>query len=1540
MLDLVVGFCPSKEGWGPLSPNRPVDFTSCFEYGGLVSGLSVLFIIAAVLRLRKLQGAPQLPSSLVANSAFWIKLSVAAFALFASVAEIVVMIGLSPITSVYITSLVLQSAAVAVAVRLHYKEQFANRVASTPLLLFWLGTSILALIRLRTAISLSFVASDPPFIIANILYMVASLATMAMESQPKPHMLYELPADEDDDVYGEEQQVYNENYLTYQSPEERANIFSLLTFSWMTPLLEQGFRKPLQMEDTWELSSIYRPEVATAKFQRNWQAQLRSGNPSLFRATMRTYGWSLALGSFYKLIKDLVSFMNPILLSRLIGFVSKYNTPDAEPIEYGYFYAISMFVVASIQTVAFQQHWVQNQRINSLMKISYTTAIYRKTMALSNDARQNYNVGGIVTHMSVDAQRVADFTANFSHHLWSSPLQIIIALYLLYQTLGWCVFAGVIAMVVSIPTSARISRSMRALNKLLMGYRDQRMKIMDEVLSGIKIIKLYAWETSFIRRINEIRVNLELSTIRRYGILQAGFSFVVTLLPFVVSFTTFGLYSLADGESHGPLTPQLVFVALTLFNMLRFPLSVGPMVIPALLESIVSSHRIFDFLTAGEIDFAAIERKPYDRDAPDTSSDDVLVSVKNGSFKWLSAEEPTLKNISIECKRDQLVALIGRVGAGKSSLVSAVLGDMVKSEGAVEVQGTIAYVPQQAWIMNATVRDNILFGHKYDQAFYDLVIDACALRPDLEMLPSGDMTEIGEKGINLSGGQRARVSLARAVYSRADVYILDDPLSAVDAHVGKHLYSRVIGPNGLLKTRARILVTNAVQYLNTTDDIYMIRDGQIVDHGAFAVAMDRRGAIFEFVHKYIESEPSSRTETDGSNDASETEYFEEDAATNEHNGMPSPVGVGIRRKSTKQTLGRASVGALHGARIRRKPHTEQHTTVETLLAEAGRTTTTEFSRQGKVEWNTYRTYAKACGSRNSVMFVSALLAASVSNVAANMWLKQWASSNDDSTADHGGLAWMARRHSVFYYLFIYGGLGLLGASMSSLQSLVLWTKCSIRASREIHENMLRGVLRSPMSFFDVTPLGRILNRFSSDIQRCDETLPRSVGGMVNTMVSVVSAVSVIAFSTPLMLLVMFPLSFIYRYLQQRYLFSSRELRRLDSTTRSPIFAHFQESIGGVSTVRAYGQERRFIAENEDRIEKNIRTYYTYLSLNRWLSLRLETLGNTVMLGTTLLAVVTLQYFGYGDAGLVGLSVAYALDFTSSLNWSVRSYTEVENSMIQLERVVEYARLPSEAPEVIEDNRPNESWPEQGMVEFKNYSTRYREGLDLVLKDLTFRVMPNQKVGIVGRTGAGKSSLTLALFRIVESAEGKILLDGEDIAQYGLFDVRSKLSIIPQDPVLFAGTVRENLDPFGSYPDQEIWEALQHAHLAEFIRSKDEGLDFVVSQGGDNFSVGQRQLICLARALLKRAKVLVLDEATAAIDNSTDAIIQESIRKEFKNCTVLTIAHRLNTIIDSDMILVVDSGRMAEYDTPQNLLGREDSLFAKLVDEARTSGDVQ
>ncbi|KAJ2160764.1 hypothetical protein GGF46_002010 [Coemansia sp. RSA 552] len=1463
--------CPSSEGWGPLSPTRPTDFTPCFEYGAVVVGLNAMFLVAAGMRLRSLKGARRLPERLVAGAMLWSKLAVGTAALVASVVELALAWRAYPHVSAFTVAIGVQTAAAAAAIWLHAREQLHGRVASTALLLFWLGTVVVGLVRLRTAVA---TGTQAGAVWAAVAYTVAGLAALTLECQAKPAELF-------DEIEG--------------SPEEQANIFSRVTFSWMTPLLEKGYAKPLEMDDTWVLGQKYRAEAATTAFQRHWQAELRSGKPSLFRATVRTYWRAWALGSLYKLIKDLVAFLNPILLSRLIGFVERYNTPEAEPIENGYFYAGAMFVVASVQTLTFQQHWAQNQQVNSLMKTSYTTAIYSKTLALSNDARQQYNIGGIVTHMSVDAQRVADFTANFSHHLWSSPLQIILALVLLHGTLGWASLAGVAAMTISIPAAAALTRRMRGLNKQLMGYRDQRMKIMDEILSGIKIIKLYAWEFAFIKRVNSVRERLELATIRRYGRVQAVFSFVTTLLPVVVSFATFGLYSLFDNESHGPLTPQLVFVALTLFNMLRFPLTFGPMVVPALLESIVSNARIEGYLTADEIDFTAVGREPYDRQAPDSTPDDVLVDVRDASFKWLSTDEPTLKNVSLQCRRQELVAVVGRVGAGKSSLVSAILGDMIKSSGTVAVRGSVAYVPQQAWIVNATLRENILFGNPLDQELYERVVWACALTHDLEMLPAGDMTEIGEKGINLSGGQKARVSLARAVYARADVYILDDPLAAVDAHVGKHIFTHVLGPAGILKTRARILVTNAVQYLGTVSNIVMLEGGEVAEHGALGPAMARQGAIFDFVHRFVDKDQGSQATSTAASDTEE-----------------------------EADKGRRSSMTLQGTD---RPQEPAKPPAQTPSADTGngKTMSTEASRQGSVEWKTYMTYYHACGARNAALFFVTLLAAATSAVAANMWLKHWAASAREA-------------QSPLFFLLIYGALGLLGAAMSALQALLLWTRCAVAASLSTHRAMLRSVLRAPMAFFDVTPLGRVLNRFSSDMQRCDEMLPRAVSSMVNTIVSVASAVVVIGLSTPPVLALLLPLSFVYRSLQQRYLASSRELRRLDSTTRSPIFAHFQESIAGVASIRAYAQQPRFIFDNHDRIERNIRAYFTYLSLNRWLSLRLESLGNTVMLATSLLAVVSLHYFGVADAGLVGLAVTYALDFTSSLNWSVRSYTEVENSMVQLERVAEYAQLPSEAPELIEDNTPQDVWPEQGLVEFKNYSTRYRDGLPLVLNNLSFRVEPRQKVGIVGRTGAGKSSLTLALFRIVEAAEGQILLDGEDISQYGLFDVRSRLSIIPQDPVLFAGTVRENLDPFSKYTDQEIWNALEHAHLAEFIRTKADRLEFEVTQGGENLSVGQRQLICLARALLKRAKILVLDEATAAIDNSTDAIIQESIRREFQDCTVLTIAHRLNTIIDNDKILVIDAGRVAEFDTPKNLLSNESSLFSRLVEEAKASSN--
>ncbi|KAJ2716063.1 hypothetical protein H4R19_000855 [Coemansia spiralis] len=1509
----MASLCPAGgEGWGPLSPTRPVDFTSCFQYGVLSVGLSALFIAVAAVRLTRLRSAQLLPFELVASSIFRAKLFVAATAAAFSAAEFWLAWGQYPSISVFAIATALQTVAAVAATRLHYQEQLVNRVASTPLLLYWLASGALALVRLRTVVTTSLATSRPAAVAAIAGYALFVLLATVLECQPKPDELYDMLDSDDELGDGSDTQP------SFRAPEERANVLSYLTFAWLGPMIAAGCKKPLQMGDIGELSKKYFPENATVMFRRNWEASLRSGRPGLVRTTVWTFRREMAVAMVYHVVSDLTPFLNPILISRLLGFVAKYNTTLAEPIENGYFYALAMFAVAMVRTLADQQLGVVNQNLKVLLQTSLVTAVYRKVLVLSNDSRNKHNIGAIVSHMSNDTSRVTGFVSYWSYYMVLAPVRLILTLYMLYRMLGWSVLVGSLTMVLIAPVTTLIVRRISAINRQVVAHRDSRMRAMNDVLSGIRIIKLYAWESPFIQRINKIRNNLELDAIRRYGGKKALFSFVSSLLPFALTFATYSVYGVVGKESHGPLNPQLVFVSLSLFNLLWRPLHLATNIASNAINAKESFRRLQAFLTADEIDFSAVGRAPYDRDSPTASTSDVLVNVDGGTFKWLSADEPVLRGIDIKCRRDELVAVIGRVGAGKSSLVSAILGDMIKCAGTVDVCGSIAYVPQQPWIMNATLRDNILFGHRIDQAFYDRVIDACALRPDLDMLPAGDMTEIGEKGINLSGGQKARVSLARAIYARADVYLLDDPLAAVDAHVSKHIFANVLGPHGLLKTRARILVTNAVQYLSSTNHIVMLADGQVAEEGSFAECMSRQGGVYEFVHHFV-------GETQASDSSS--------ASTPDTEASETTVSGRRMRKLVRPTLGQADAEDVSNAMVCRSRYASRVALAD-QAAEAGRTTTVEVSKEGKVRWEVYRTFVRACGLGNAAVFVVSLLVASAANVSANLWLKHWASSNGE--IDGAGMYTRGSEHSVFYYLLIYGALGLLATLMLALQSLVLWTRCSIAASTEIHQNMLVSIMRAPVAFFDTTPMGRILNRFSSDVSNCDTSLPANISELMTTISVVITSVLVIAAATPMVVLVLLPLVFAYHHTQRCYLACSRELKRMISTTRSPIVAHFQETLGGVATVRAYGHQAHFVQENESRLEANIRVDWTFYMLGKWLTLRLATMGNFVMLCTTLLAVASLHCTGYGDAGLVGLAVTYSFRLSDMLSWSVRNYTDVENAMTHVERCIEYSSLPQEAAGVIDDHCPDEQWPAQGALEFKDYSARYREALDLVLKGLSFSVLPGQKVGIVGRTGAGKSSLALALFRIIESAGGQILLDGQDIAKYGLADVRSRLSIIPQDPVLFAGTVRENLDPFGQYSDHDIWRALEHAHLADFIRDKDERLEFEVAQGGENFSVGQRQLVCLARALLKRAKVLVLDEATAAIDNTTDAIIQQTIRSEFKHCTVLTIAHRLDTIMDSDMVLVIDAGRMGEYDTPQNLLQKENSLFAKLVEEARTS----
>ncbi|KAI8366373.1 multi drug resistance-associated protein MRP [Choanephora cucurbitarum] len=1493
-----MGMCKNHEGWGPLSNDRIPDFTPCFEDVVLTAIPFVFITIAGLARMWILSKRERLSSDMTKNWLYFAKMAALFLLLLTSVTNFgfsVLDLGIEWIDNAQVLFQGLFVLVLVFVIVLHHLEYTRNRVASAILLFFWLFIIIVDGFKLRTQIlDDKYYTNSTQFGLFATSFAL-SVIVFALENIPRPKSQY-IMLEEDE----------------YDSPEEKTSIFGRLTFEWMTPLMRLGYQKPLTMDDLWNLKFDDQSANISVEFQQNWQKELTKQKPSLLRALLKTLGGPFALAALFKALQDILQFTQPWLLKKLMGWVTSYASDEPEPAYFGIVIAIGMFLTTVCQTMFLHQYFQRCFMTGMRLRSALVTAIYQKTLVLSNASRQQSTVGEIVNHMSVDAQRLMDLCTYF-HIIWSGPFQIVIALVFLYNLMGPSVGAGVGILVLSIPLNTVIARKMRSLQKKQMGNKDARVKLMNEILNGIRVIKLYAWETPFLEKINYIRNDLELATLKKIGMMSAVQNFTFTSIPFLVSLTTFAVYvSISDT----PLTSDVAFVAIALFGLLQFPLMVFPNVITSTIEASVSLYRIEKYISAEEIDLNAVTRIDYRKD-PKYTEDTPLVEINNANFKWSREDvEPVLSNISLQVKKGQVTAIVGRVGSGKSSLISALLGDTVKVSGDVILRGSVAYVPQQPWVMNASLRDNIVFGHRWDPEFYDRVLEACSLKSDIAILNGGDQTEIGERGINLSGGQKARVSLARAIYARADIYLLDDPLSAVDAHVGRHIFDHVIGPEGILKNKARVLVTHGISYLPRVDHVVMLREGQINLSGTYSDLMSRKSELYALITDYG---TQKNTEEDKSNENTlGDEQVLEDNGTS-MDVIPSEEDTSLNRTRQRlnsdaslrsfNTLRRASLVSLNkNARNKKATETDRLITVEE-------------SAKGSVNWDVYKQYAKSCSLYGVITVLGLLLLSQLASVLNNIWLKHWSSENQENGANN----------SVWYYLAVYALIGWSSTLFSVGQTLALWVFCAIRSARVLHSDMLDAIMRSPMSFFDTTPLGRILNRFSKDQHTIDEGLPRTFQGYFRVLFSVISTIAIIAYSTPIFLIVIIPLGFIYIYIQRYYLATSRELKRLDSVGKSPIYSHFQETISGVSTIRAYEQQRRFVFENENRLDDNQKAYYPSISCNRWLAVRLEFLGSIIILSAALFAALSIIYGSSIDAGLVGLSVSYALSITQALNWVIRTYCEIETNIVSVERVKEYIDLPTEKYNSVRGVNP--MWPEKGLIEFRDYSTRYRPGLDLALRNLSFTVAPREKIGIVGRTGAGKSSLSLSLFRIVEAAKGSISIDGVDISSLRLFDLRSRLTIIPQDPVLFAGAVRENLDPFGSHEDNELWQALKLSHLGEHISKMDGKLNAVVLEGGENFSVGQRQLICLARALLRRTTILVLDEATAAIDVETDAIIQETIRDQFAHCTILTIAHRINTVLDSDRILVLDKGSIAEFDAPSALLENQKSIFYSMAKEA-------
>eukprot|EP00644_Phytophthora_capsici_P009579 jgi/Phyca11/6695/fgenesh1_pm.PHYCAscaffold_13_\ len=1038
------------------------------------------------------------------------------------------------------------------------------------------------------------------------------------------------------------------------------------------------------------------------------------------------------------------------------------------------------------------------------LTVTLKTLLFQKAMRRSLRTKNDAGAVDISNLLTSDVNNVlwAAFQVN---KLWIIPIQIVVAVWMLYVVIGLAAFAG-------------------------LAHKDDRLSVIKEVFNAIQIVKLNAWEDKFAEKIRKFRA-IELSAVRRFLYLGAVNITILWSSPLAVSAVSFAVYAIVLGNE---LTAAKVFTAIALFNALRDPLRDLPTVIQMFIQAKISIDRFSDYLSLDEFTPTNVVREDP------AQPDNVVMAIQDGSFGW-TKDTPLLSNVNLTVKKGDLVIVHGSVGSGKSSLCSALLGEMDKLAGGVFVRGRVAYYSQQTWIQNMTIRDNILFGLPYDKEKYSKVIAACGLLPDLKQFPGGDATEIGQKGVNLSGGQKARVCLARACYSDADTLLLDSPLAAVDAIVQSQIFGECIC--NLLAEKTVILVTHSADIIasEAANLKVLVGEGKLeaVRHD---VALPRCSYTLPVI-------PHSATD-DGVHDENEAKN-------------------------------------------------------------AGRFIDDEEREEGRVSKDVFLKYFDSLGGMKVCLFLFIVQTLwQVFQIGSDLWLSHWTEEKGD----------LGNEDVTVYNVTVYAWLGAGTAVMVLVRSATV-AIIGLRASRHLFDNMTVALLKAPLRFFDVNPIGRILNRYGDDMSAIDFMISFAfqefIGLLFFTACQLATAVYMINFLGALVI----PLVWIYMRIGNHYLAPSRELARLWKISASPILSFVSQSEEGVAVIRAFGQEtvERMVGENFQRNDINSKAWFAQMVLKYWFQLRMQLVG----FGVVTLVVSSLVYLhGFLTPGLIGLAFTYALSVDGSLASLVMSWSWLEIQMVSPERILEYGAITAEGsqrPLVIE---PDASWPRSSTVQFQDVVFSYKQGGVPVLKGLSFSIRNNEKIGIVGRTGAGKSSLTMALFRINELVSGRILIDGTDIATMPLRTLRSNLSIIPQSPVLFKGSLRGYMDPFDEFSDAEIWSALEKVDMKTQVSA----------ENGENFSVGERQMLCMGRALLTRSRIVVMDEATASIDHATEKKLQRMINEDFQDATVLTIAHRLGTVLDSDRIMVLSDGRVVEFDNPQELVKNRNGVLHKLASE--------
>ncbi|XP_072179889.1 ATP-binding cassette sub-family C member 9-like [Diadema setosum] len=1387
--------------------------------------------------------------------------------------------------------------------------------------------------------------------------------------------------------------------------ESDCSLISQLTFWWLNFLFVAGFKRPITLEKLGSIPEAHSAEYLYAQFKRRYdveteRARRRSTPKNLNRVIARTHWRGLGAAGILKLIADMLGYVGPMAIGGITLYVTRTDREDPKQGEQvsidihticfdvsgvrvseffanGYVLIGVVFVSSIVQHVCNQtyQYWVSVEGMHA--KSALQSMVYEKALRLSTQAMSGgaMSVGQVTNLMSADASNVMFYFFNVNE-IWAIPIKIGVALILLYGQLGHAAIIAASLFVVVIPLQTIVATILAKVTKSVLESSDARLRRSNEMLEGIRHLKLYGWEFLYYETIKAAR-NRELRYLLKLYILFAITFSINSGTPIVVTLIAFALYTPLTGT---PLTPDKAFSSLALFNQVTAPLFLLPYLINLSVNFCTSTKRLARFLSAPEVEtgiasqpsrvtsttsagsdgggvrghrskgctpkssfgleglshldtvvesdcevegpdevflenhentmvkevlFRKRERQRigayctasfvnHSNGMPETQADlphNIAIAIKNGSFVWdPESEQSDIRNINVEFPKGKLTLICGPVGSGKSCLVEAILREMTTVSGSVQFNKDIkrvAYAPQKPWLVNTSLRKNVLFGETMQNSRYQRIIRACSLGADIDMLPARDRTELGDKGITLSGGQKQRVSVARAMYARSDVVILDDPLSALDMHVSADLFNK--GIKGILRQRHQtvILVTHQLQYLPHADKIIYMSDGEVKCQGTseeiVQVCPELKRQWQQAVRKASESGGDKREST--------TELE--------------------RKKLFRQCSRQISIFS--------NAESVRGNEIDSLLVQEERDV-------GAVAFSNYIFYLSSVGYVIAAVILAFAVLRGSLQVATNFWLSEWSEAGMKNTTTNNNTTIGDQTDYV---------IGFAALSMATVVCQVLFNFMVnagiLTAAKRIHFYLLENLIRVPMRFFDITPIGRILNRLTFDTRLIDQRLLITINMLANAILTTASTIVVNAVVNPYFLIFLLPVTVLFTGLLIFYIRTARELQRTESVSRSPIFAHFSETLGGLTTIRAFSAGGRFFKTISDLIDTNNTCSIYLLAAERWLGIRLDLLGAVIVLMAGLSSLLGAAYLGM-ESSLIGLAISYALMVSSALNLLVRSISELELYMNSVERIRYYAIVPREN---YEGEEPPADWPSKGEIHIEDASFRYASELDPVLKQVDIQIHGRQKIGVCGRSGSGKSSLTLALFRLVETCQGQITIDGIDINTVPLKTLRQRLSIIPQDAVLFAGTIRSNLDPAGELCDTDLWCALEISKMKETVKSLEHGLDTCVAEGGENFSVGQRQLFCLARAFLRKSSVLVMDEATASIDVETDSDLQKIVADVFKDRTVLTIAHRINTIINSDKIITLAKGTVEEYGAPKELLRNRSGLFSSLVRAGRT-----